>query len=292
MLLLNSDSLEDLFSKFQDRNLIEKYRKEVNHKCDSDNAITICKEIRKDLLSLVAPHRGIVRIIVGRDKEISQLEKVLDCEESSISLILGDIGSGKTLLLNLIKEMALKRNYVVAKIEISKVRTIGGIDKLYSYILNSICIPEQPTSIGRLELIFKKIFFLLYDSTYSELLEWKGLSSYPQYRLDRIMNQKIHKFIMREIGRFITELKKIDPKIANGFEEDIRTVFNADIMGYDLSLKDFKLHEEKGRTLYSIYAINHLIEYAGYRGLLILIDEMEQDRNIDTYNTIYSLRGF
>ena len=162
---------------------------------------------------------------------------------------------------------------------------------LYSYILNNICIPEQPTLIGRLELIFKKVFFRLYDSTYSELLEWSKQVSYPQHRLDRIMRQKIHEFIMRKIVEFIGEVEQIDSIFADDLIQDMTTVFEADIMGYNLSLKEFRLHEERGRlrTTRPIHAFNRLIKYAGYSGLLILIDEMEQDRNLNTFDTIYFL---
>ncbi|MGB7532543.1 MAG: BREX system ATP-binding domain-containing protein [Halobacteriota archaeon] len=286
---LSSELSNELFSGFQDPRLIEIFSRRVEHWHESDKII--CQEIRKDLLSLVAPYRGIEKIIVGRERETNWLKNVLDYEKGSINLIEGEIGSGKTLLLNLLRELALERNYVVTKIEVSKVRTIGSATKLYSYIINNISIPEKPALIGRLELVFKKVFFRLYDSTCRELSNWSQQSTDPrtQRRIEFIMKYKIHEFIMRKIGEFISEVEQIDSKIAGDIAKDMKTVFDADIMGYDLSLRDFRLHEERGRTTDSVYAFNQLIKYAGYRGLLILVDELEQDRSLDTYNTIYSL---
>lgn len=260
---------------FEDTSFIDLFDKDITPDVASDEQI--CKELRKNLLALVAPHRGLDKIMVGREKEANWLnENTLKNENSSLTLIEGEIGAGKTFLLNFLREQAWKKNYVVSKIEISKIRALNDVDSLYFQIINNITLPEQPLVVGKLEFIFKKLLFNLYTTSCKELSDMELESS-------DILRTKM--MMIKKINCFISEVEQFDERIA----EDIGNFFDAAIMNSDLR-SDFRLHERTGKTheMQSIYAIAHLIMYAGYRGLMVLIDEMEQDRHINSYNIIYS----
>lgn len=264
-------------STFQDTSFIELFNRDIKHDIISDEQI--CNELRKDLLSLVAPHRGFDRIIVSREKEVMWLdENVLSNENSSLTLIEGEIGSGKTFLLNLLKEQGLQKNFVMSKIEISKARSLSSIDSLYFQIINNFTLPEQPLVVGKLELIFKKLLFNIYTLSCKELSDL-GFQPSDILRVKAVMINKAN--------QFISKIDQLYDKIA----VDVANFFDAAIMNSDLH-SDFKLHErtKTSREMKSIYAFAQLIQYAGYRGLIILIDEMEQDRALNSYNVIYDLQ--
>lgn len=270
-----SRGIERIPQTFQDTSFIKLFKGGIKLDVVCDELI--CKEIRKDLLAHVAPHRGIEKIIVGREREIIWLnENILDREKHSLSLIEGEIGSGKTFLLNYICELALKKNYAVSKIEVSNVRPISTVDKLYFQIINNVTIPEQPLLIGKVELLFKKILFNIYTASCEELSRL-GFQASDVIRVKKVMIDKINKFILTT--------KQSDNRIA----DDLGYFFDAAIMNHDLS-SDFKLHEIGLRSNESIYAFTRLIQYAGYSGLILLIDELEQERNLNMYNVIYSLQ--
>jgi len=260
---------------FQDTSFIDLFNRGIKHDTASDEQI--CKELWQNFLALVAPHRGLDRIIVGREKEVNWFyENILRNENSSFNLLEGEIGAGKTFLLNYLREQAWKKNYTVSKIEILKDRTLA--DSLYFQIINNITLPEQPLVVGRLELIFKKLLFNLYITSCKELSNMELESSdIPRLKL----------MMINKVNQFISEVDEFDNRVA----EDVGYFFDAAIMNSDFS-SDFRLHEKTRNShgLRSIYAFAQLVQYAGYKGLMILIDEMEQDRNINSYNVIYSLQ--
>ena len=71
------------------------------------------KKILKSLKGGTVPNQGIQHLAVGRNKEVNAIAN--DCEDicaglNSFRIFIGDYGTGKTFLLNLARDIALKKN--------------------------------------------------------------------------------------------------------------------------------------------------------------------------------------
>ena len=70
------------------------------------------KKILKSLKGGTVPNQGIQHLAVGRNKEVNAIAN--DCEDicgglNSFRIFIGDYGTGKTFLLNLGRDIALKK---------------------------------------------------------------------------------------------------------------------------------------------------------------------------------------
>ena len=77
----------------------------------------------------VVPRTGLGYIAVGRDYEISALLKDIEIIEdggATFRFVTGNYGSGKTFLLQTIKEHALSRGFIVADADLSPERSLIG----------------------------------------------------------------------------------------------------------------------------------------------------------------------
>ncbi len=93
----------------------------------------------------VVPSTGIQHMLVGRGKEtdaiISSLENVAK-GNSEVRFWIGDFGSGKSFMLQLIESLALKTNFVVSKVDFTPVNRLYASDgkarALYSEIVSNL----------------------------------------------------------------------------------------------------------------------------------------------------------
>lgn len=107
--------------------------------------------ILNSLTAGVVPNIGIQYILVGREKEI---EAILNCftdinqGNSIVKFWIGDYGSGKSFMLNLLKNLALKDKYVVASADLTPERRLYSNDgralATYSKLIDSLCIQTKP----------------------------------------------------------------------------------------------------------------------------------------------------
>ena len=77
----------------------------------------------------VVPHIGLEYIAVGRKKEVETILHDLESIESgggSFRFIVGQYGSGKSFLLQLARNNALERNFIVADADLSPERRLTG----------------------------------------------------------------------------------------------------------------------------------------------------------------------
>lgn len=86
-------------------------------------------KILQALSNGTVPHEGLGYIAVGREKELGALLSELDLLRvggSTFRIVVGDYGSGKSFLLQTIRENAVKRNFVVAEVDLSPDRNLTG----------------------------------------------------------------------------------------------------------------------------------------------------------------------
>ncbi len=103
----------------------------------------------------VVPSIGIQHILVGRSKESNAILETINEVSSGSSAIkfwIGDFGSGKSFMMTLIKQIALKKNFVVASADFSPEKRLYDNNRksvrVYSDLINSISIQTNPSGGG------------------------------------------------------------------------------------------------------------------------------------------------
>lgn len=99
----------------------------------------------------VVPHIGLEYIAVGRKAEVQAILKDLDNIADgggAFRFIVGKYGSGKSFLLQLVRNNALERNYLVADVDLSPERRLTGTKgqglKMYREIMSRLSTKARP----------------------------------------------------------------------------------------------------------------------------------------------------
>lgn len=107
--------------------------------------------ILNSLSAGVVPRKGAEHIVVGREAEIEALTHDLDViadEGATCRLIVGRYGSGKSFMLQLLRNYALQRNFVVADADLSQQRRLTGSkgEGLWTYreLMMNMAIKTRP----------------------------------------------------------------------------------------------------------------------------------------------------
>jgi hypothetical protein len=107
--------------------------------------------ILQSLKAGVVPAIGLPHIQVGRKDEVEALVKDLQIVEegsSSVRFIVGRFGSGKTFFLNLIRNVAMQRKFVVLQADITTERRLNGTGgearALYGELMRNLATRSKP----------------------------------------------------------------------------------------------------------------------------------------------------
>lgn len=110
----------------------------------------------------VVPRIGLEHIAVGREKEIAALLQDLDNIASggaAFRFVVGRYGSGKSFTLQLLRNQAMERNFVVADVDLSPERRLAGTDgqgvATYRELMQNIATKTHPNG-GALALILER----------------------------------------------------------------------------------------------------------------------------------------
>lgn len=114
-------------------------------------ALKVIEELRKGI-----PPLGFVEhFTVGRHSEIDSLQAHLQHPDSTVLLLKANYGSGKSHLLRLIREKALRLNYAVSYVQLdakSGVR-FNRMDQIMGAILRSVELPLPDSTVGLRSLL-------------------------------------------------------------------------------------------------------------------------------------------
>ena len=101
--------------------------------------------IIKSLEGGVVPSIGVEHLLVGRNKEVEEIIRILENisgGQSDIRFWVGDFGSGKSFILATIEQIALKKNFVVSTLDLNPSRRFYATDRkavaLYTEIIDNI----------------------------------------------------------------------------------------------------------------------------------------------------------
>lgn len=244
----------------------------------------VSRALLNSLSAGVVPRVGLEYISVGRQKEmaalLSDLEHIRE-GSSSFRFVIGRYGSGKSFLLQLFRNYAMERNFVVADADLSSDRRLAGTEgqglATYRELMGKVATKTHPNG-GALPLILERWI----SAIQTQIAQETGLR--PE---DSNFDQQIE-------AKILLTIKNIEG-LVHGF--DFATVIINYWRGYrtgEISKQDAALRWLRGEFTSKVEARNALAvrviiddstwydylkilaKFAtdiGYQGLIIILDE-------------------
>ena len=233
----------------------------------------------------VVPRVGLPYITVGRKNEIDALLRDVDMIAeggASFRFIVGRYGSGKSFLLQTMRNYVMAKNFVVVDADLSPERRLQGTRgqglATYRELIRNMSTKTKPEG-GALTLILDRWI----SNTQQEVMAEHGLSVQDP-RLDELVEKRIHAVIYSlnelvhgfdfarllslyyEAGRAGDDAMKA--KVVKWFRGEYATKSEAkQELGVTIVITDDDWYE-----YLKIFA--SFLKQAGYAGMLILIDEL------------------
>ncbi|QIR39057.1 ATP-binding protein [Tolypothrix sp. PCC 7910] len=232
----------------------------------------------------VVPRLGVEHIAVGREQELKSLLQNLDDIAEGVSafrFIIGNYGSGKSFILQLLRSRAMEQGFVVADADLSSERRLAGSNHeglaTYRELMSRLATKTRPDG-GALVSILEGWINKIQQEVAKET------SLYPN---DEGFDDKVEEKI-REVVQYIEDL-------VHGF--DFGSVIIAYWRGYRLdddNLKNSAMRWLRGEFTTKIEAkaalgvrviidddswydyiklLAKFVAEIGYKGLLVLVDE-------------------
>lgn len=219
------------------------------------------------------PNRDAVRALGFESKELldvfeTRLGEVVELRESQMPpkgvLLAAEFGGGKSHALEYMSHLALEQGFAVSKVVISKETPLFDPVKLYSAAVDGLRVSDAIGSVLD-EIALSRLSPR--NEAYAELLEWLGRSGLNS-RFDATMylyreagaNEELQQRLIRFWGGGplqVTQLKK-----------DLRACGAASFYAIEkIAAKDLARE--------SFAFMSRLLCAAGYKGWLILLDELE-----------------
>ncbi len=209
-------------------------------------------------------------LITGRDGMIKETSKILDYTSRGVGtfkFITGEYGTGKTFLLQYMAKSAIEENFVVSKLTINKAFRLNKLDDLYYNIMHNLYISHDNSEK---QTNFDDIFY-----------KW----------IQQLKRTENAASIQSEINRVIENISKFNASFGRAFLAYIKASVACDTETKDAAsswltgesnvpahLKE-KFHVigkvDKLNMLDFLKAFINLVEFMGYKGLIVLIDEVD-----------------
>ncbi|WP_337798904.1 ATP-binding protein [Acidaminococcus timonensis] len=251
--------------------------------------VKIPKRIARTLISSlkggVVPRIGLPYITVGRKNEIDALlhdVEVIADGGASFRFIVGRYGSGKSFLLQTLRNYVMERNFVVVDADLSPERRLQGTKgqglATYRELVRNMATRTRPEG-GALLLILDRWI----SQVQQQVMEEKGLSL-TDGRLDGLVEQKIGQVIDAlnemvhgfDFARLLTLYyqsyrqgdESTKARVIKWFRGEYHTKTEArQELGVNIIISDEDWYE-----YLKIFAL--FLKQAGYAGLLVCIDEL------------------
>ncbi|MCV3215012.1 ATP-binding protein [Plectonema radiosum NIES-515] len=259
--------------------------------------VKISKKISTALINSlsagVVPRFGLEHIAVGREKELKSLLQNLDDIGEGVAafrFIIGNYGSGKSFILQMIRNRAMEQNFVVADADLSSQRRLAGTNNeglaTYRELMSRLATKTRPDGGALVSILEGWI-----NKIQQEVAKDSGMRPNDEGFDDKVETK------IREVVQYIEDL-------VHGF--DFGTVIVAYWRGYrqdDDELKNAALRWLRGEfntkteakaalgvrviidddSWYDyIKLIAKFVAEIGYKGLLVLLDEVVHIYQIST----------
>lgn len=246
-------------------------------------------ERQKSMLLINALKNGVVPdadlefLCVGRGNVLNELQRCLDIVSyggSTIKFICGEYGTGKSFLMSLHRQRTLAQNYVVSKIQIDNGFRFNNLEHLYYNIMHNIYIESSTKE----KTGFENIFDLWISNMQAQ--EDRSKVSAEMLNIMTELNQYNSSFARALISYIRARIEKNVP-LAEAVvswitgEKNIPTALKSkfEVIG----------SIDKLNAIDFLKAFIKLIQLLGYKGIVILVDEMEliMNERIDIRRAAY-----
>lgn len=231
--------------------------------------------IIQSLKSGVVPRAGLQHIQVGRSEELKSFIKDIDTISeggTSFRFVIGEYGSGKTFFLSLVRSIALEKGLVTMHADLSPTKRLHGSDGQSRLLLADM--------IGNLSTRTKQDGNALQNIIERFISNAKEEACATGRNAYEIISEKLNELNDYTGGyNFITVIKKYLEAYESGSHDLKNSVLKWLKAGYttktetfkDLGIREFISDASFYNTL-KLYSV--LVRKAGYKGLLICMDEM------------------
>lgn len=234
----------------------------------------------------MAPNTNLDRLVVGRDGQLDAIREDLDQIErggATVRFICGKYGSGKTLLLQVTRQLALHRNFLVATADLKRDHLLAGRDhgrNLYRQL------------VERLESRTREKNAL--PALIEEWLDGLGLDAGDRMTTPTAVRRRIADALagvedLTKAAQFQEVLAAYHNAIVRG--DDQQRTYAIRWLHADLTRKQ-DARNELGGHVGDIISGDNYLQYlriyaafarkVGYAGLLVCIDELAQIAELPT----------
>lgn len=231
--------------------------------------------IIQSLRSGVTPRTGFQYIQVGRVKEIAAIIQDIDRVAdggATIKLVIGDFGAGKSFFLQLVKNIALEKGLVTMSADLSPERRLQSANglalNLYQELTRNTSTRAKPDG-NALNSIVEKFISLARDEA-----DTKGLETHELIKDKlRVLNDYVGGYDFAQvILAYWQGFKDGDEDRMNNAIKWIRGEYATKVT----ARQDLKVHTiVNDASTYDFYKLlSGFVQLAGYKGLLINLDEM------------------
>lgn len=245
----------------------------------------IASVIINSLKGGVVPRIGLPYITVGRETEIDAFLHdigIISEGGASFRFIVGKYGSGKSFLLQTVRNYAMDKNFVVADADLSPERRLQGTKgqglATYKELIRNMSTKTRPEG-GALTLILDRWI----SGIQTEVMNENGIS-FDDQRLESLTEKKIREVISSlnemvhgfDFAKLLTLYYRAyldgddesKAKVVKWFRGEYATKTEAkEELGVNIIISDDDWYE-----YIKLFAL--FLKKAGYGGLLILIDEL------------------
>lgn len=245
----------------------------------------IAQTVLNSLKGGVVPRIGLPYITVGRRKEIEALlhdVEIISEGGASFRFIVGKYGSGKSFLLQIIRNYVMDRGFAVVDADLSPERRLQGTHgqglATYRELISNLSVKTKPEG-GALSMILDKWI----NSVQTETAEHTGLNpdstEFEQkvvqqiYAVIRSMQELVHGFDFARLlsiyyKAFINDDDDMKGRVLKWFRGEYSTKAEArQDLGVNVIISDDDWYE-----YLKLFA--YFFRQAGYSGLLMLVDEL------------------
>lgn len=232
----------------------------------------------------VVPRNNLSLLMVGQQTARKHLAEILlevNVSKSHFKFIRGQYGSGKTFLCSWLKEFAIENEFAVSFMNISHDQPLSDLPIFFSGLINGLRTPEKTDSSALLDILESWLL-----NIQNKTAQIEGIDHYQSGVL-----QHLHAKVQKSIEVELSNLNDIEP----GFSQALRAFYEGKVKG-DMelvsnavawitgsrSLSSQALREigvkgylEANNVFARMRAILEIISGARYRGLLLLVDELE-----------------
>lgn len=227
------------------------------------------RHIINTLKSGVVPKEGLELLRIGRDIEIQEINRCMEYTSegnSVVKFVAGEYGAGKSFFLNSIKQLATADNFIVAKLQIDTGFRFNSLDILYYNLMHNLYSMDSDSEVTSFETLFDKWLQKLQsmeskNNASAEILEVINALN--------VYNKSFARAFLSYIKARISEDRELSNAAASWLtgEKNIPAVLKArfETIG----------NIDKTNSIDFLKAFIKLINLLGYKGLVVIIDELE-----------------